>query len=121
MKEPAPRPGPACVAETRVTGPSDQDGNAHLSRGGLGRAAVLRAFIALRDTGRAVSENLDLVRSIVANWERGDFLTRADWAHPTLSACGPGGPEPGSRKGLAEVAAEQREFLSAWQDFRVVG
>jgi hypothetical protein len=49
-----------------------------------------------------------------------DFFKRADWAHPEIERVWVGGPEPGSRKGLADVAAEQREFLRAWQDFRVV-
>jgi ketosteroid isomerase-like protein len=66
------------------------------------------------------SSNLEIVRSIYADWERGDFFKRADWAHPEIERVWVGGPEPGSRKGLADVAAEQREFLSAWQDFRVV-
>ena len=35
--------------KTRVTGLSDLDGNAHLSRGGLGRAAAFRAPPCLRD------------------------------------------------------------------------
>ena len=119
MKEPAPRPGPACVAETRVTGPSDQDGNAHLSRGGLGRAAVLRAFIALRDTGRAVSENLDLVRSIVAAHARGDYSS-SEWAHPDIEYSIVGGLFSGDWKGRPAMARAARELFSTWRGHRSV-
>jgi ketosteroid isomerase-like protein len=66
-----------------------------------------------------VSENLDLVRSIYANWERGDFFTRSDWLHPEIELVMTGGPAPGIRTGLAGAVEGWRDFLSAWEWYRV--
>lgn len=66
-----------------------------------------------------MSENLDLVRSIYADWERGDFTT-ADWAHPEIDFVYVGGPSPGTFKGLAGMAQGHGGWLNAWEDFRVV-
>jgi ketosteroid isomerase-like protein len=64
------------------------------------------------------SGNLDLVQSIHAAWERGDFSS-AEWAHPDIEYENVGGPSPGSWTGRAGMAEGMRDFLSAWKDFRV--
>jgi len=64
------------------------------------------------------SANLDLVRSIFAEWERGDFSRAAEWAHPDIEFVIADGPTPGRSIGLSGLADSWRDFLSAWEGVR---
>jgi ketosteroid isomerase-like protein len=63
-------------------------------------------------------ENVELVRSIYAAWERGDYSS-AEWAHPEIDYVHADGPAPGSWRGLTGMAEAFRDFLSAWEELRV--
>ncbi|MGA8804486.1 MAG: nuclear transport factor 2 family protein [Solirubrobacterales bacterium] len=62
-------------------------------------------------------ESVELVRSIFAAWERGDYSS-AEWAHPEIGLVIADGPTPGSWTGVAEVAEAWREMLSAFEELR---
>jgi hypothetical protein len=64
------------------------------------------------------SANVDFVRSIFASWERGDFSS-AEWANPEIEFVIVGGHSAGGWKGLAGMAEGFRDWLSAWEGFRV--
>jgi ketosteroid isomerase-like protein len=63
------------------------------------------------------SANVELVRSIYAAWERGDYSS-AEWAHPEIEYLIADGPEPGTWTGLSGMANAMRDFLSAWEGLR---
>src|SRR5436309_15270654 len=63
-----------------------------------------------------MSENLDLVRSIYADWERGDFRS-ADWAHPEI-VFESTAFDAARAKVVAEMAQRWREWMSAWDEYR---
>jgi ketosteroid isomerase-like protein len=64
------------------------------------------------------SANLELVRSIYAARERGDFSS-GEWAHPEIEFVFADGPSPGRWTGPAGLATATRDWLSTWEDFRV--
>ncbi len=64
-------------------------------------------------------ENVELVRSIYAAWERGNF-GETHWVDPGIDCQFIGDtPAAGTSKGLNEMASAWRGWLSAWQDFHV--
>jgi ketosteroid isomerase-like protein len=63
------------------------------------------------------SANVELVRSIYATWERGDFSSVA-WADPKIEYVIAGGLS-GGRMTLAAIADFWRDVLGAWEDFRM--
>jgi ketosteroid isomerase-like protein len=62
-------------------------------------------------------ENMELVRSIYAAWQLGDF-SAAGWADPKIDYVMADGPNPGTWTGLAAMAEGARTRLNAWEDFR---
>jgi hypothetical protein len=64
--------------------------------------------------------NVDLVRSIVADWERGDFGS-VGWADAEIEFVIADGPEPVSLRGLRATLEYWRERRSSRTGCRLVG
>jgi len=64
------------------------------------------------------SANLDLVRSIYADWERGDWSS-ARWAHPDIEYVMVDEPGSTTHRGRAAMGEAWRAFLGAWVDHRL--
>ena len=66
-----------------------------------------------------MSSNLDLVKSIFAAWERGDFSS-ANWADPDIEYEMIGGVAEGRWAGVRQMGKAWGEMLSAWENLRAV-
>src|SRR5664279_4507721 len=64
------------------------------------------------------SANLELVRSIYAAWEGGDYRN-ATWADPGIEFVSADGPAPGTWTGVAGMAESWGEVLSAFDALHV--
>ena len=56
--------------------------------------------------------NLDIVKSISAAWERGDYSS-VEWADADIEFVVPDGPEPGRWNGSADLGPILLEFQGA--------
>jgi ketosteroid isomerase-like protein len=61
---------------------------------------------------------VELVRSIHAPFARGDYSS-TEWAHPEVELVFADGPSPGSWTGVDAATEAWRDFLSAWEEFRI--
>jgi ketosteroid isomerase-like protein len=64
-----------------------------------------------------MSANLDLVRSIFAAHERGDYHSN-EWADPAIEYVIADGPSPGRWVGLVGMSEAWSWWLNAWEDLR---
>ena len=63
-------------------------------------------------------ENVELLRSMLAPWERGDYGS-TEGLHPDIEYVVADGPEPGGGKGLIGLGQAWAAWLSAWEDLRI--
>jgi ketosteroid isomerase-like protein len=65
-----------------------------------------------------MSENLNLVRSIFADWERGDF-SHGEWADAQIGFIFADGPTPGRWHGIPGGAEVIHTIFKDFEDYRV--
>src|SRR5207244_5859625 len=86
------------------------------SRGRIERPRRLRGR-AGADRAVTSSANLELVRSIYAAFERGDF-SAVEWAHREIEFVIADGPDPSVSTGLVGMLEGGTTILDAWEDWR---
>jgi hypothetical protein len=67
-----------------------------------------------------VTDNVDLVRSIYAKWERGEFDSLG-WAHAEIEFVVADGPEPTHTRGLRAMLQRWHGFTRAWSRCGIAG
>jgi ketosteroid isomerase-like protein len=65
-----------------------------------------------------MSANVELVRAIFGDWERGDFSS-VDWADPEIEFSIPG-PDSNVHRGIESMSRAWAEWLGAFEEFSVV-
>ncbi len=65
--------------------------------------------------------NVELVRSIYAQWERGDFTRTADWADPEIDWVRFGAPGLNAWSGVNAMAEAAETLLGGWEQLRAEG
>jgi ketosteroid isomerase-like protein len=65
-----------------------------------------------------MSNDVDFMRSIYTEWERGDF-DALGWADAEIEFVVADGPEPTRLRGLRAMLQYWREFLRAWDSYNV--
>jgi ketosteroid isomerase-like protein len=66
---------------------------------------------------KLLSTHVELVRSLYADWERGDYSS-SDWAHPAIEWVMADGPDPGTWRGVAGMAEGFRSSMGVWTEVR---
>ena len=68
-------------------------------------------------------ENLEIVRRIYVEWERGNIAAVMEWFDPQVAfeTFMPDASENVTARGIAEIEAFTRAWLSQWRNYRAIG